>query len=298
MLQLITTASNLEIEFKKEEGSARGPFFYGQDDRYADGGRMPRSRPSEGMLMKWCLLFLLFTFTAMAQDTTETKTETKPETKSETKTETPPVIKNIEKAAEEIKDQVRNTDFHREHSHHTFMGGYEFLSTWLPFKLTAGYTYIFNKEWSLEAEVGRGAFGTGVFGIDLASVTEYRYSLLARRYKGNSFNTIFGIYKDNFRGKLGSDMLDDMTDTSIDDFRVEVVGVTVGLGNRWQWGNGFTLGVDWIRMNAPIFGSKIDDDVLDNIENDSDRDTIKSGIDKVSKVPTFVLLGLYLGYTF
>lgn len=253
-------------------------------------------------LMNYLLLFLFFTFTAMAQENTETKPETKTEEKSEVKpeekTETPPVIKKIEKAAEEIKHQVRNTDFHREHSRHTFMAGYEFISSWLPFKLTGSYTRILNKQWSIEAEAGRGYFGTGVVAIDLASVTEYRYSLLGRRYNGNSFNTIIGIYKDDFRAKLGSDMLDDMSDTSIDDFRIEVIGLALGIGNRWQWGNGFTLGVDWIRMNAPIFDRKTDDEIVNNIENESDRDAIKSGVDKVSKVPTFVLLGLYLGYTF
>ena len=240
-----------------------------------------------------CFFFLfLFSVNAIAQ------LPPNPQPVSANESTTSPVLEKVEGVANKIKLEARGTAFNRENSNQTVMVGYEFLSSWLPFKLTAGYTYIFNKEWSLEAEFARGKFGAGFFGVDLASVAEYRYSLIARRYSGNSFNFIFGVYKDDFWAKLGSSYLDDMSDTSIDDFGVKVLGLALGVGNRWQWENGFSLGIDWFRMNAPIFARKAEDAILDNIEDDSDRDMIKSGINKVSKVPTFVLLGLYVGYSF
>jgi len=191
-----------------------------------------------------------------------------------------------------------NSLANRTNTNHTFLVGTEILSTWLPIKFTGSYTYIFNSIWSFEAEAARGKFGAQVLIFDVASVTEYRYSLLTRRYVGNSFNWIFGLYKDDFRAKIGSDFLDDMSDTSIDDLGVDVYGIVLGFGNRWQWRNGFTLSADWFRINAPVLGHKIKDGILENIEDENDRDQVKSGIKKVTNLPTVVILGLYLGYSF
>jgi hypothetical protein len=199
---------------------------------------------------------------------------------------------------EKIEAQVKNTAFYRSQSKGTVMVGLELFTSWVPFKLTAGYTYIFNKDWSLEAEFARGHFGAGLYGFNLASVNEYRYSLLARRYLGNSFHWIFGLYKDDFRASFGSDYLDDMSDTSIDDLKVEILGATLGVGNRWQWKNGLTMGMDWVRTNIPIFDRKVDDGVLKNLEDVSDHDRVKKVINRVVSVPSFTLFGLYLGYTF
>ena len=199
---------------------------------------------------------------------------------------------------ETLKAEVRNTAVFREKSHGSAMLGLELFTSWVPFKLTAGYTYIFNKKWSLEAEFARGNFGAGLYGFNLASVSEYRYSLLARRYTGNSFHWIFGLYKDDFRARIGSDYLEDMSDTSIDDLKVEILGATLGFGNRWQWKSGLTMGMDWVRSNIPIFERKVDDGVLKNIDDGSDHDRVKKVINRVVSVPSFTLFGIYLGYTF
>ena len=232
--------------------------------------------------MKWLVFLLLSSSLAIGQETAPEVTPVAPPN---------PIAEEVK----EIKKEVKNSSLFREKSSGSLMVGYEFISTWLPSKFTGSYTYMFNKTWALEAEAARGRFGTGALGIDVASVSEYRYSLLARRFVGNSFHTIFGLYKDDFRAELGTDVVDD---ASLDDLRVEVIGVALGLGNRWQWESGFTFGIDWIRMNMPLLDREINDDVLDNISDEDDLDTIEDAIDKVSKVPTFVLLGIYLGYSF
>nr|MBA2403871.1 hypothetical protein [Bdellovibrionales bacterium] len=195
-------------------------------------------------------------------------------------------------------EDVSGTRFYREDSQHTLMAGFELITSWVPLKLTGSYTYILNQKWSLEAEVARGKLGAGALGVDLASVTEYRYSLLARRYFGNSFNFLFGLYKDDFRAKVGSEIVDDMSDTTITNIRVQLLGVGAGIGNRWQWGNGFTLGIDWFRLYLPMIDRDIDQEVLNNIDDSNDYEAVENGIDRVAKFPTFVLMGLYLGYTF
>lgn len=245
--------------------------------------------------MKFLFILFFISVSAFAQmPETSPVPQTTPDLEAEPALETNPVVKEVK----EIKQEVKNSAYYREKSSSTLMVGYEFLSTWLPFKFTGSYTYMFNKKWSLEAEMARGHFGAGALGFDVGSVTEYRYSLLGRRYVGNSFNMIFGLYKDDFRAKVGSDILDDMTDTSIDDLRVEVIGLALGIGNRWQWGSGFTFGIDWFRMNAPVFDRKLDNEVLNEIDDNSDLKAVRDGMDKISKFPTFVLLGIYLGYSF
>lgn len=234
--------------------------------------------------MRLFVFLLLLPLSTLAQ----TKAPETPETLPE---------KAIE-VVQEVKHEIRNTSFFREHSKGTGMVGFEALSSWIPFKLTAGYTHIINKNWSVEAEFARGKFGAGVFGFDLASVTEYRYSLLARRYTGNSFHWIFGLYKDDFRARAGSEYLDNASGTSIDDLKVEVIGATLGFGNRWQWKSGFTAGLDWVRTNIPIFDRKVDDGVLKYVDDGGDESRVKKVINRVASVPSFTLFGIYLGYTF
>lgn len=255
--------------------------------------------------MKWLLILSLASFQTFAQEPRPTTpSEVSKDVEPTTETETfplvkeEPVVEKVEAAALQVQQKVSGTSYYRENSRGTALVGFEFLSTWIPFKFTGSYTHIINKNWSIEGEIGRGSFGAGAFGFDLASITELRYSILARRYLRNSFNLLFGVYKNDLRAKLGSDILDNMSDTSIDDLNVKVFGAAVGFGNRWQWGNGFTLGIDWFRVNAPIFDRKVDRSVLNNIDDNSDYQVVEKVFDRASKIPTFVLGGLYLGYTF
>jgi hypothetical protein len=56
--------------------------------------------------------------------------------------------------------------------------------------------------------------------------------------------------------------------------------------------------VDWIRLNVPVVSTYIRDDVLDSISEDDEQDDVKNVIDKFNRIPTFVLFGLNVGYTF
>ena len=183
-----------------------------------------------------------------------------------------------------------------EHNTGTVMVGNQLISSWLPLRWTLSYTHILNPQWSVEAEWGRKKYGVGFFGIDAASVTENVYSLIARRYMTNSFHFIFGGYKEDFHAELGSDFV--QVDSEVNDVRVQAMGLALGIGNRWRWKKGFTFGIDWFRMNVPLFNKKVESEALDNIDDENDLSSVKNSIDKVKNVPTFVLLGINLGYTF
>lgn len=259
---------------------------------YAGAGRSREPALLE-MIMKWILVALLsFSLQAQTQDPLQTvePAVTLPQSESQAKVK--------EDKIKEIPQKLSRSADYREDSIGTVMAGYQFLASWIPSKWSAAYTQNFNRKWSLEAEYLKGSMGIGAFGFDAASITETRYSLVGRRFVGNSFNFILGAFKNDFEAQLGNDIVNDMTDKSIDEFEVSGMGLALGIGNRWQWGNGLTFGIDWFRMNVPLFEKKVDNDVLNKIDDNNDLSRVKDYIDKVKNIPTFVLLGFNLGYTF
>lgn len=255
--------------------------------------------------MKWILpLFFSLALHAQTQTPAQDPLQTvEPAVETSTPTQAPVETKSspaevVEEKVKELPQKVSHSADHRETRSSTVMVGYQLLSSWIPSKWSAGYTYNFNRKWSLEAEYLKGSMGIGAFGFDAASITETRYSIVGRRFVGNSFNFIIGAFKNDFEAQLGNDIVNDMTDKSIDEFEVTGIGLALGIGNRWQWGNGFTLGFDWFRMNVPLFDKRVDNDVLNRIDDNNDLSRVKDYIDKVKNIPTFVLLGINLGYTF
>ena len=224
--------------------------------------------------------------------------EPEPTLLEKTKTKTGEVVDRASYELEKVNQKMNESQYHRAESFGTAMLHYQPISTWLPSKKALSYTQIFSKEWSGEFEYAWASISFPVFGIDIGEISEKRYTLQARRYVGNSFHFLFGGYKNDFNVRIGNDILDRMSVKSIDMFSVENMGLTVGIGNRWQLKNGFTWGVDWFRMNYPMFGKKTDDKILTNMTDEGDRSDLKKITRRFESFPTFVLLGLNIGYTF
>ena len=240
--------------------------------------------------MKIFFLLLIFSLQIFAQTQNSPKEEIK-EVAQEVK-------EDVKEKIEAIPQEVSNSASFRNQNNHSAMLGYQILTSWVPFKWSASYTYNFNSRWSLEGEFNRGSWGIGAFGFDAVSVKETRYSLLARKFIGNSFHFIIGAFKSDFHAELGSKYLEEMNDKTYSDFRVQGIGAVIGFGNRWQWQRGFTLGIDWFRMNIPLIDKKVENEVIDNINDDSDASFVKKWVRRVQNIPTFVLFGLNIGYSF
>jgi len=208
--------------------------------------------------MKWILLFLFFSASLWAQSTKE----------------------------------------NRSNSKNTLMLGNQIITTWIPSKYTGSYTYIFNDKWSLEGEYSWASFSTKFVGIELGEISEGRSTLQARYYVSNSFHFSFGGVYSRFSAKLGNDYLDTLGNKITTGFSAENLGVTLGMGNRWQWSNGITFGVDWIRINYPLVTTKIDDNSLNDVADSADRNDLKDSLKTFNRIPTFVLFGLNVGYSF
>ncbi|HXH29618.1 MAG TPA: hypothetical protein VNJ01_02285 [Bacteriovoracaceae bacterium] len=228
---------------------------------------------------------------------TESKVEQAVEEASEVSDDSVTATAPSTEVEEVVRPYLHSRD-HRDASTGTIMVGYQLLTTWLPFKLTASYTHIFNRKWSTELEYTSGSLSDPIPGVDLGRIKEKRISLVARRYTGNSFHFIFGGYFNDFDAHLGSSILSQMGSVPESGFRVQGLGLATGIGNRWQWQNGITAGIDWLRVNIPLIETRVEDKVLKDISDDSDRGDVKEVISAFNDIPTFVLFGLNVGYTF
>lgn len=202
-----------------------------------------------------------------------------------------------QRAKKEEKTSLTSSEA-RENSTGTILVGYQPMTSWLPSKKTVSYTHIFNEKWSLEAEFSFASLNAPFIGVDLGRIRERRYTLQARRYAGNSFHLSFGAAYSTFTARLGSDILDSLGNEINSDFSADNIGMTGGIGNRWQWENGLTLGIDWIRLNVPVYESRVEDNVLGKVSSKGDREDIKDVIRTFNRLPTFVLFGINAGYTF
>lgn len=225
--------------------------------------------------------------------------------------EVPPEVSPVEKVIEEAKplpgpaapdlkvEQVLNSRTHRGNSTGTIMVGYQLVTSWLPSKKTISYTHNFNEAWSLEGEYSWADISVPSFiGFDLGGVKEKRYTLHARRFVGNSFHFTFGGVYSQFEAGLGGSVADQFGNDISGEVGAENLGVTGGMGNRWQWGNGFTLGIDWLRINIPVVDTRNRDNIIKRFGNEGDQEDVKKVIRGFNRIPTFVLFGLNLGYSF
>lgn len=256
--------------------------------------------------MKFLVLFLLSFQIAFAQDiqTTPPLPYEGPEVVSEIPKPETSVIEEVVNQAEplpatEVKQSKKEKSYsskeNREVSVHTLMVGYQLFTSWLPSKFTLSYTHNFKEKWSIEGEYTQALINDPFIGVDLGEIKEWRGTLQARRFVGNSFNFSFGPVYSHFNAKLGTDFGGPNVNSQ---FSAENLGLSGGFGNRWQWHNGITFGIDWLRLNVPVFQTKVEDKVLKNVPGADDRDEIKDLIRTFNRIPTFVLFGFNIGYSF
>ncbi len=198
------------------------------------------------------------------------------------------------KKIEEVTGKILRSEDLRDDSFGTLAVGYQPFTTWIPSKWTASYTQNFSRYWVLEGEYSKGSLSLPVYGIDIGEISEQRATLQARYFPGNSFNWSFGILFQKGEAELGGDIPSVGAENV---FVMESFGATLGFGNRWQWESGVTFGIDWFRVNQPFFGQWEDEKVLKSVSAD-DASDLKRIMRAFNTLPTFVFLGIQIGYTF
>jgi hypothetical protein len=177
------------------------------------------------------------------------------------------------------------------------MGGFQFLNTWVPSKITGSYTQILNRDFSLELEYATSKKDIKVAGFDAGTLKEERYTFLVKYYIGASFHIGLGPYISELSLELDENVTDAAGNRINDKAELSLVGVTFSIGNRWQFENGITFGVDWLRMNQPTGTYKVSERIFDDVDEEYEDDVKRT--DRLFRnTPTFTLFGVNVGYSF
>ena len=80
--------------------------------------------------------------------------------------------------------------------------------------------------------------------------------------------------------------------------KIKTLGITGGLGNRWQFKKGFTLGVDWFSLYIPLKTFMAEAPYVNSGASESGKNDVRKAIKIIKRIPTFSSLKLQLGLTF
>jgi hypothetical protein len=206
------------------------------------------------------------------------------------------------KSFEKINALQKQTTLLRGQRPHNIMATYSGPATWIPGKLGISYTYSPTTIGSWELSYARGKISAPYFIDDIGSVSDSHLSLLYRSYsRRNSFSFIYGLNYYKFDARLSGQYLSSISSGNPQDYNllsVRSLGVTLGIGNRWQLKNGMSVGIDWIHLNIPVSVFKTEADYLSSDADQSDKNDIENVLDILKRVPTFALFKLQVGYTF
>lgn len=171
------------------------------------------------------------------------------------------------------------------------------------FGLTLGINEDANHSWELEYL--RGTISIPFLIEDLGGFRDEKISVIRRTYFGNSFNLSYGLTYFRFRLRLGSEVISRASGgqlpPGVDILRVESLGPNFGIGNRWTFKNGITLGVDWASWSQPLFTTKKEEAYLrasESATNPSDRNHIDTAVKLMQYMPRLTFLKLEVGYQF
>ena len=179
---------------------------------------------------------------------------------------------------------------------------YAFLEMWVLTKY--GLTVARNESAAktYELEYMTGSLGIGYFGIDIGKIEEQRLALMSRSFsERNSFSWFYGAYINQIQAHLGNDYLASVpgvTRSSVELMKLQTLGATFGIGNRWQLKNGFTWGVDWLAVHWPLMVLQQDSPFIANSSDPSKRNSADDAMDVFKRLPSFGAFKLQLGYSF
>lgn len=183
----------------------------------------------------------------------------------------------------------------------TVGGAYGIYSFLVPGKKGLQLTWLQNSRWTWEADYFSGDWGFNKYGINLVSLTEKLTTIKMRKYWASSFNLTAGIGEREMAFELGSTLLDRIPENKIPNKKLIEIKryiLTFGIGNRWHFPKGFTVGADWLEIAAPVGKARVQSEIVDAIENDSDRKNAKKAISYLQNLPTINVVKLSMGYSF
>jgi len=224
-----------------------------------------------------------------------------------------PLEPDSSKVSESLMDQgkavgskaleaLRASKENREVRKHSVLGTYSLIDTWIPSKIGASYVFHPTSSGGWEVEYLRGSLSIPFFIEDLGQITDQRISIFYRSYsQRNSFSFHYGINYSSLKATLGNSYLTTISAGSVSKYElltIQTLGFNWGLGNRWQFKNRVTIGLDWFSIYIPIKILESNADFLQASASEAKKNEIRDALDVIEKVPTFALLKLQLGISF
>lgn len=208
---------------------------------------------------------------------------------------------NVAKTANPAVEEVKLTRLHRGTTEWTVLGNLSALDTWIPMKWGVSVSYNPDENASWELEYLRGKISYGVLVEDIGSISDQRFSLLRRSYsERNSFNFAYGIFYNSLEASLGSEYLATVSGNprAYETVKVETLGVSWGMGNRWQTQGGFVWSFDWFLLNVPLVVLESEASFLKASTSESQKKDVRDILKFFEDYPTFAIVKIQLGMSF
>jgi len=176
-------------------------------------------------------------------------------------------------------------------------GSFSYLDTWLPGKIGLSGVYGDDSR-TYELAYQSASYSFDFLIDDLGKITDQRIHLTTRSHTWDgSFNFQYGIYYNSILVELGNAYTAALGN-KYDVLRVDTVGVVWGMGNRWNWDNGLSLGLDWFKIFIPLKVVNKDTKFLDENTDPDNQDDVDELVEGLSHIPAFTLAHFEIGYRF
>jgi hypothetical protein len=196
---------------------------------------------------------------------------------------------------------MNRSNEHRAESSFTVMGEYAPIDLILPSKVGGSVGWNYGDEATFELEYLGAKLSVPFIVEDLGSFKDQRISLVKRSFQGrNSLNFHYGLSYFNTQISVGNEYLASASNlpASLDLIGVKSLGFIWGVGNRWNFNRGFTVGVDWFSWAQPILIIDRDRELLDYIQDEGARDTLDEALRLSAYFPRFTVLKVQIGWSF
>ena len=224
-------------------------------------------------------------------------------TQAQTKMTTPATT--TETTAEpSYTDQVfRQSPQIRASSDYGLFLNYSPIDLLIPNKLGASFYFSSSDKMNqYEFQYLQSAYYADIQNIDIAKMTEQKFSFLNRYFSQTSiFNWYYGLSYATLDVQLGDAYLNSVPPSSrpdADALKVYVLAIDLGIGNRWYFENGLTLGFDWFGITQPVSTLKKEENFKKYSSNQNEKDDLDKFLNVLSAFPRLYLLKFQLGYSF
>ncbi len=212
------------------------------------------------------------------------------------------ILETSKDAASAVGKKLDETKDLRAKSRWAILGNYSLIDTWIPSKYGVTVAYIPSADAAWEIEYLRGSLSFELFIKDLGKMTDERLSLIRRFYSDrNSFSFFAGAAYHSFSVHLGdrlTSLISNNLIPNVDLVTVKTLGFIGGLGNRWQFGSGWTLGVDWFSMYVPIKTLEAEAPYVSSTASESGKNDVRDVMDVIKRIPTFAVFKFQVGMSF